>query len=212
MTNVNDNGSAITLTTEGTEVAVRNSGVILGATKINLDLQHFKQPEDIIDADLMVQLHTIQSDVHAAVAHANGINMQDYQVLDNLVFAFFVELGEVANEIEFFKHWKKEKRDNKKVQLEEVADLLAFLMAICDVKGYQKIIREARPFEFYEDAEFMDMFLLLKRLELATFQDVQQGFSLVLGIAKKLGFTVGQVVSAYLEKSGVNIERQESGY
>lgn len=165
-----------------------------------------------IDEAAMSMLHSLQSDLHADIAVANGIDMQNYEVLDNLVFSFFVEIGELANEVEFFKYWKKKKRNDREAQLEELVDCVHILLGICDIRGYQKIMREAEPFAFWEDADYYDMFILLKRLELGTFQDVSMAFSLVLGIGLKMGFTIDDIVNAYVKKNAKNVERQETGY
>lgn len=188
---------------------ITTAGTITGTEAISMI------PTEInteIPKHVMEELHSIQSDVHAEVVAAQRINMKDYEVIENLKFGFFVEVCEVANELEFFKHWKKHKKKGRMRVLEELADCFAFLMALCDVKGYQRLVTNPEAFPFYDDSDYIEMFILLKRLDLESFVDVQTGMQLIMGVALKAGFTIDELVDAYKEKSNVNIDRQKEKY
>lgn len=52
------------------------------------------------------------------------------QFITERQLAAFVELGELCNEIESFKYWKKNKKNNREKQLKEYVDLLHFFLSI----------------------------------------------------------------------------------
>lgn len=50
--------------------------------------------------------------------------------MPHTILALFTELGEFSNEIECFKHWKKNKRNDRDKRLDEFADCVHFTLSI----------------------------------------------------------------------------------
>jgi Uncharacterized protein conserved in bacteria len=199
-----ENNTGITFSKTDSNVIVENNGERIGV---------IAAPSAIAITEAQMQLlHSAQSDLHAVIANAQDVNMQDWEVLEYLKFLFFVELGELANEVEFFKYWKINKRNDCENQLKELADCIHVLLGVCDVAGYQKVIKGVSAFPMWEDADYLDMFLLLKRIDLQTFSDVTMAFSLVLGIGLKLGYSISDMIEAYYTKNQENLQRQADGY
>ncbi|WP_000718342.1 dUTPase, partial [Bacillus cereus] len=50
----------------------------------------------------------------------------------------YTELGELSNEIGFFKYWKKNKKDDKERQYDEWADCMHFMASLGNKYGHSE--------------------------------------------------------------------------
>ena len=75
----------------------------------------------------------------------NGIDLSgnDEIFLSDRITALGVEVSEFANEVEAFKYWKKNKRNNKEKQLAEYVDILHFWLSIGNTMKFEPLEVEA---------------------------------------------------------------------
>jgi dimeric dUTPase (all-alpha-NTP-PPase superfamily) len=134
------------------------------------------------------------------------------------ITAFLVELGELANEIKFFKYWSKKANPTERV-LEEYIDGLHFALQIfilSDVKRaypYQSIKNESL------EIQFSKLYQELSSLALCDWLDdgevdykVMDVIYLYHGLGEMLGFTPEEIETEYIKKNIINHNRQLTGY
>lgn len=143
--------------------------------------------------------------------------------LNNMILAIITEIGEMSNDWGGFKHWKVN-REPKIGLLEEIADVLSFMLAIGNEihhwGGMESIgiiddcgIREGCVFESITDqilgitTDFIDLWV---------YGQIEEGYTITMTrfavLTEMLGFSWDQVEQAYYDKNKVNHERQENGY
>lgn len=148
--------------------------------------------------------------------------------LSNTLMAFTVELGELANELRFFKLWSNKGPSEKSVIVEEAIDCLHFLLSL----SYQaELNNNDIRWAIWEDVEetsnpdklrsvFLTLYEQIGYLTRAEMQGlnwyiattigyVWKPFSILLGY---LGITPDELLEAYEKKMAINYARQEGGY
>ena len=87
------------------------------------------------------------------VDNINNINLDgnDEIFLSDRITALGVEVSEFANEVEAFKYWKKNKRNNKTKQLAEYVDILHFWLSIGNTMKFSADEVEAAYFKKYAE-------------------------------------------------------------
>lgn len=134
------------------------------------------------------------------------------ELQEERLLALMVEIGELSNEIECFKYWKKNKRSNKEKQLEELADCLHFTLSLMNMNGAK-----------YKDMELSEVradfiqgeSLTLKILSInnALFEeDYGVVFCGLIQLGRDLGFTTEEIEQAYVKKNKENYNRLENNY
>lgn len=134
---------------------------------------------------------------------------------DKLVISTLVEIGEFANEVEFFKYWKiNKKTTNKQVVLEEFADGLHFLSSIA-------IHLKIDPWKI-ETSKVVekDPSLLLKKiyqLLVSVFENrnpekIKEIFEYYFKIIKILGFEYQEIFNHFQQKNLKNNQRIKDKY
>lgn len=154
-----------------------------------------------------------------------GANLIPYKLL-----AFQVELGELANETRCFKFWSKKPASAKDIILEEYVDGLHFLMSLGLDSGHEpsaefwrvvdqlmtgtkEELSNIADHNAKQTAAFQKVFKALTAYNAEhTLPVYKQLFADFLVLGDVLGFSIEQMVEAYLEKNKVNYERQEQGY
>ena len=143
-----------------------------------------------------------------------AFKMHDIAVVDKRIFAFKVELAELANEVGFFKYWKKSHQMDRNKTLEEWADCLHFLLSIGISRGYDVYVSSCessvKPIEHLETATFL--FYSLISMDIKNHVNFAVAMNLLITIGHTLGFDEEQLVDAYERKNLKNIERQLGGY
>lgn len=131
--------------------------------------------------------------------------------------ALLVEIGELANEVQDFKYWKKHKNVDKKKVLEEWADCMHFAASIYNFTNNLINI------EFcYGKIEIIDIFKEVMNFnsskEVMILNDPEEfnvsyiaEFLISYGVLN-LGFTEKELFDAYCKKNKKNYERQREGY
>lgn len=132
------------------------------------------------------------------------------ELTDLRIIAFKVEVGELANEIRFFKFWSNKPTDFDKA-LEELVDCIHFLLGIGLDRNYYKYVSDASG-EHYKDFTFQQLFYDLLDNPIDCTASFEVALNTVLGIGLKLGFTEEEMKLAYFKKNEKNHVRQDEGY
>jgi len=71
------------------------------------------------------------------------MNVDNKRFLNDKIMALSVEVSEFANEVEAFKYWKQNKRNDKEKQLSEYVDILHFWLSIGNTMKFTPLEVEA---------------------------------------------------------------------
>ncbi len=132
---------------------------------------------------------------------------------ENRIIALMVELGEVSNEIRFFKYWSKKPASEKEVIIDELVDCLHFAFSLGNtLENDQWVIgmgdmKRPMPIIYFE--------LVGKLQRLVHEKDVTLFRSMLFNlceIAYYLSYSMEDIEIAYNKKNKINYERQNSGY
>ncbi|UOB21497.1 dUTP diphosphatase [Macrococcus armenti] len=147
--------------------------------------------------------------------------------ISDLMAAFFIEFVEWVNTVEFFKNWKQNKGKARELQLEELADMLAFGLSLMNQVGDKT---------GYTERQLSTLFVgLAEEQANATFELTSANFVMMLSkmtneVIKGIDisvivsfayapfmfantyYTVDELVEAYKKKMEVNHGRQDKGY
>jgi len=128
--------------------------------------------------------------------------------------ALFVELAELANETRSFKFWSTKGPSADDVILEEYVDSIHFLLSLGIEQGFESL--EKWP-EDKVEGELTELFIKTTGIISNFLNDLTMESYLLVwihygAIARKLGFTYEDIISAYISKNEENYERQKTGY
>lgn len=160
--------------------------------------------------------------------------LEGQNLLPGTILALQVELGELANEWQGFKHWKVDPQP-KPNTLEEYVDGLHLSLSIMlsDVDQYgaslplRALINEESFKDLIKDENLIDQFnscftqlgLFSDSTNLREFtvdseapDHFENFFRSYLGLGKMLGFTWSQIEQAYFKKNKINHTRQDEKY
>lgn len=160
------------------------------------------------------EIRHLQNNLDIRIKNENDIPMDANLNIEKFL-ALKTELFELANEIESFKYWKKNK--NKTNQLEEACDVLHFVMSIA-IDNDVELVQEAQPENYNPDN--YDMNDLLGMLDCMIsdmfiekdWQDLN-ALLLVLGIVvNKCGYDIEDLYKCYKVKNKENHTRQTNKY
>lgn len=139
--------------------------------------------------------------------------------------ALLVELGELANEVNSWKYWKKGKFTDKNKASEELADCIAFTLTLLKIKNrfnvdkldYKlgdisyKIGECENQYKFKEKA-FLNGYEVATLLDGIFYLVVNENYHTVLVKLFEVGFMLGlnfdKIVSAYYRKRNINIHQR----
>ncbi|EGQ0317839.1 dUTP diphosphatase [Staphylococcus pseudintermedius] len=140
------------------------------------------------------------------------LNLQDSKI------AYVVEFFEWFNTLETFKNWKKKRGKPLEVQLDELADLLAFGLSIANQveKDTESILDNINDGSFndflmyenvnFDDFEVLDSFLV----DINDLMFCWYGYNLFLPFAiANHYYTIDQLITAYKKKMEINHARQD---
>lgn len=152
-----------------------------------------------------------QKKLDKAISDTHSITKND-DWFNKVLLALYVEIGELANEIQSFKYWKKNKRIDLNLIKEEYADGLHFLMSF----GISNNIRtEIEPVIYSDDLnkQFLKLFSLLNKFqENNSTKLIEEIIGIYLGIAKLLSLSDLEIEEAYLRKNEINFLRIKNNY
>jgi len=176
------------------------------------------------------ELFEMQKKLEDRIVKEKGLESKD--LFNNTMLALHVEIGEMANEWQGFKHWKTNPQPKPKL-LEEYIDCLHFYLSIAIQKGWEDAmyIYEDAVMELRENGLeggitglILEMnYYLSKTLEkpresgIDGYKTDEYSFRTAWFLFIALGligfnFTEEQIVQAYKDKNQVNHKRQDQGY
>lgn len=165
-----------------------------------------------ITVDQLKELLQIQKDFDSRIP---TLNLQDSKV------AYVVEFFEWFNTLETFKNWKKNPGKPLDVQLDELADMLAFGLSIANQQESDDllinsvtdaVIQDNKPHDEFDFANFKITKMMLIGVPDTVFRkdDVSRAYILALpfGLAIQY-YTIDQLITAYKKKMERNHARQD---
>ena len=170
----------------------------------------------------LIQFKELQRDLDTLI-HTNkkiGMVYSDEQINKQMRIACWVELGELANEIEFFKYWKGNKRNDKEKQLFEFADVMHFLLSLMNIE-------EQKTFDVLDLTDVYIAFKMAKKMyptrytltrvfdkimKNIIYKDYENALIGLCQVMFMLEFDPLELELAYLGKNKVNIKRQNENY
>ncbi|AOM82288.1 dUTP diphosphatase [Salisediminibacterium beveridgei] len=159
------------------------------------------------------QLFEMQRELDRNIEQSKGLSGQS--LLERKFLAFYVELGELANETRCFKFWSDKGPSARQTILEEYVDGLHFLLSVGIELSYESVDVNAdhQVQEVDQTAAFLSVYRCLEELRqnraLSSYEKLFHAY-LMLGVA--LGFGEADIEGAYHEKNQVNFQRQREGY
>lgn len=146
----------------------------------------------------------------------NKANIQIYPT-EMVKMALLVELGELANEIQFFKYWKHNKNINQEKIKEEWADCFHFSLSLenrlMQLEG--EVIDNLDLFEELYKAERLENKSSVYPQFNAAFENVinlDDVLKTIIGLGLCIGLSLNEMEKAYIDKYLKNIQRQQEGY
>ena len=138
--------------------------------------------------------------------------------LSSIALPLSVEISEVANSYPVWKHWKSNKEPKPNL-LEEVADVLSFLLQASNrFKVTAKMIQSTRATKRNDiEDQFLDLqYITFQIKNYGQAKDKQEYvklfWSYFKGLWEHLGFSEKQIYEAYLKINKINYERQATNY
>ncbi|OSP20413.1 dUTPase [Staphylococcus agnetis] len=159
-----------------------------------------------LTVDQLKELLQIQKEFDSRIP---TLNLQDSKI------AYVVEFFEWFNKLETFKNWKKKPGKSLDVQLDELADMLAFGLSIanqCKFDDYDiELFLESWELEsFLEESYLTNQEMIYDMMYEFYDEDFTsiRGLIITFKIAEQL-YTVDQLITAYKNKMEVNHARQD---
>ena len=171
-------------------------------------LKRWREKGEYMNLD---KLFKMQRELDERIIKEHGLEGQD--LLPGTILALQVELGELANEWQGFKHWKVNPQPKPKM-LEEYVDCLHFVLSLGLQLKFEKYLKRIE-LNVYDDVTDKLILIITKVGTLRTFKmsaNYVQIVEMFIGLGEMLGFTWEQIEQAYIEKNEVNHERQSDGY
>lgn len=158
-----------------------------------------------------------QAVLDAFIIKKQGLEGQD--LFPNTVLALLVELGEMTNDWQGFKHWKVDTTPKPGLG-EEYADVLHFLLSIGNQIGVHAydFTNVAPYYTGNVTSQISQLFLQFSRfLEMRVVTENAEGhftsaLETLLGLGDMLGYDLEQIQNMYIDKWAKNIQRQFAGY
>ncbi|MBJ8107929.1 MULTISPECIES: dUTP diphosphatase [Bacillus cereus group] len=159
-----------------------------------------------------------QDKLDLKVVEVHGLQGQN--LTGDVTQALYTELGELSNEIGFFKYWKKNKKDDKARQYDEWADCMHFMASLGNKYGHSEFVFSDRGIEALEismktlEFDVIRYHQLFEEIYTANKSSkVGYAFALnaLLAIGTKMGMTYEDMEKAYFEKNQVNYDRLAKG-
>lgn len=148
----------------------------------------------------------------------NNAGIKEYPK-ENIKLALLTELGELANEWQGFKHWKKNKIIDKEKMLSEFADCLHFALSLENnlkqldkesLQNFDYIVRKIDAQAKSSTLEDDKIYGFIATYKTVIEEDIPLLGIITLGLC--LNITLDEMEEFYLKKHNINYQRQESGY
>lgn len=139
-------------------------------------------------------------------------NVTAKEVFERKIVALLVELGELANELQFFKYWKENINIDSQRAIEEYIDVIHFTISIANAVGvHEHKYIDTKPRDL--NKLFLGITNLATVISVSKSKDhVKSLINNVIALGYQLGLNEEIVLAEYNKKNEVNYARQESGY
>ena len=139
-------------------------------------------------------------------------NVTAKEVFERKIVALLVELGELANELQFFKYWKENISIDRQRAIEEFIDVIHFVIGLAVDLGV-----EEHEYTEMMPKDLNELFIGIANLAtlLSVTKEKEHAKSLlnnIIALGYQLGLDEQTVIEAYNKKNEVNYQRQENGY
>lgn len=156
------------------------------------------------------ELFEMQRQLDEFIEKTQNVN---WDVFPEKGLALTIELAELANETRCFKFWSIKGPSEREVILEEFVDSIHFLLSLGNEKGY---LLDSWP-EIQQQKDLTNAFLRTQDAILTFIhKPTEEHYRLVWQhyglLAYNLGFTLEDIIGAYIKKNEKNYERQRNGY
>lgn len=150
-----------------------------------------------LTVEQLKELLQIQKDFDSRIP---TLNLEDSKI------AYVVEFFEWFNTLETFKNWKKKPGKPLDVQLDELADMLAFGLSIANQEDIDEWILMDGIGSY--DGSFTGLSAVSILDHLTSIDDYNNQIPITFGIAEQY-YTIEQLITAYKNKMRVNHARQD---
>lgn len=139
-------------------------------------------------------------------------NVTAKEVFERKIVALLVELGELANELKFFKYWKENINIDRQRAIEEYIDVIHFAIGLAVDLGIDE-----HKYTNTKPKDLNKLFIGITNLAtvLSTSKEKEHAKSLlnnIIALGYQLGLNEQIVIEAYNKKNEVNYQRQENDY
>mgnify|MGYP001381099860 FL=1 len=139
-------------------------------------------------------------------------NVTAKEVFERKIVALLVELGELANELQFFKYWKENINIDRQRAIEEYIDVIHFAIGLAVDLGIDE-----HKYTVTKPKDLSKLFIGITNLAtvLSMSKEKEHAKLLidnVITLGYQLGLTEEIVLSKYDKKNKINYERQNSNY
>lgn len=162
----------------------------------------------------MKSLQKKQNKLDVFIYESNGIKDVGEIEFEKLT-ALDIELSELANEIKFFKYWKKYKYIDMAKVIEEACDCFHFILSLANdnevnlqVIPYGSFTRDIGTLYRYMKATIWKDIYLDDNWECG----LKRVLMLLVAMIEELDFTYSDLIREYDRKYEINIKRQKEGY
>ncbi|MGH0448519.1 dUTP diphosphatase [Bacillus mycoides] len=144
--------------------------------------------------------------------------LQGQNLTGDVTQALYTELGELSNEIGFFKYWEKNKKNDKARQYDEWADCMHFMASLGNKYGHVDYVlsHDLNNGDILlnkkDDVSYHFAFEAIYKGEFNDEFDYGNAFTALIVIGLKLGMTYEDMEKAYFDKNQVNYDRLANGY
>lgn len=158
----------------------------------------------------LTHLYNEQLKLDQRIYEEKGITPSQ-EITDKKLIALKVEIGEMLNETRVFKYWSEKEPAPREVILEELVDVLHFLLSIGLDRNYHKFVPDASG-ENYKQFTILQLAFDLFENPIDCSSSYSIALNTLMGIGYRLGFTEEEIKAAYFRKNLINHKRQEESY
>lgn len=168
----------------------------------------------LITTKTLIYLSEQQNKLDKYIFDKNNL-FYDQKIFSKKICAFFVELGEFANEERSFKYWSRKPASALDIQLFEYIDGLHFLLSIGNDLQFPFADYEFVPVK--QEMNLIDLYLLIYKnlgdfVYESNLENFEQLFNNYLTISQLNNYSNKKILDAYEIKNKINFERQDKEY
>ncbi len=143
----------------------------------------------------------------------NSPEMNDQRYWEDRITALMVELGELANEIRFFKYWSNKPQSDKEVIIDELVDCLHFSFSLGNTIENKSWVFGLDDMKRPLTIIYFDIMSKLSEMVMDKSDTKFRSMLFnIVEIAWYLGYSQEDIEEAYAKKNAINYKRQEEGY